>query len=102
MLENTWLINLTAKDLCSNHCKEVEEKVDEEDFAEDWQCQAPARLNDDSEIAQLHQQLYLSQVSQLKYSIDSDESPVDWFRWVCSEIVNDHSPVCKLEDEFKV
>ena len=55
MLENTRLVNLTAKDLCSNHCKEVEEKVDEEYFAEDWQGQAPARRNDDSEIAQLHQ-----------------------------------------------
>ena len=55
MLENTRLVNLTAKDLCSNNCKEVEEKVDEEDFAEDWQGQAPARRNDDSEIAQLHQ-----------------------------------------------
>ena len=54
MFKNTCLVDTTAKYLSSNHCKEVEENVDEEEFAEYWQCQAPGRRSDDSEIAKLH------------------------------------------------
>ena len=82
MLENTPLVNLPAKYLSSNHSKEVEQNVDEEDFAEDGLSQASGCRNDDSEIAKLDQQLYISQVSQLEDSVDCNKSAVNRFRLV--------------------